>query len=208
MTTTQDKERVKAGEGESVSDTVELKSKALLELLEGASTNAGKDKSLPTLNAVLIESAGGYLMATATDRYRLIEGKIEVESGELTRGLVSLADIKRISALVKENKSGLVTLNRIGDLLTVSVLEGSLTVTLLDGTFPPTAHLLDAVESDPLPVSSMAFNPALFADYSKIVGKGQAVKVYFGGEGKPMRMRLTGDAVEWRALLMPMRYQD
>jgi DNA polymerase III sliding clamp (beta) subunit (PCNA family) len=195
-------------EGQSVSDTVEVKSKALLELLEGAGSNAGKDKSLPTLNAVLIEGAGGYLMATATDRYRLIEGKIEVESGELTRSLVSLADIKRISTLVKENKSGLVTLNRIGDLLTVSVLEGSLTVTLLDGSFPPTADLLNAVESEPLPVSSMAFNPALFADYSKIVGKGQAVKIYFGGEGKPMRMRLTGEAVEWRALLMPMRYKD
>jgi DNA polymerase III sliding clamp (beta) subunit (PCNA family) len=195
-------------EGQSVSDTVEVKSKALLELLEGAGSNAGKDKSLPTLNAVLIEGAGGYLMATATDRYRLIEGKIEVESGELTRSLVSLADIKRISALVKENKSGLVTLNRIGDLLTVSVLEGSLTVTLLDGSFPPTADLLNAVESEPIPVGSMAFNPALFADYSKIVGKGQAVKIYFGGEGKPMRMRLTGEAVEWRALLMPMRYKD
>jgi DNA polymerase III sliding clamp (beta) subunit (PCNA family) len=199
---------MKENESKVVSDTVELKSKALLELLEGAGTNAGKDKSLPMLNAVLIEGAGGYLMATATDRYRLIEGKIEVESGELTRSLVSLADIKRISTLVKENKSGLVTLNRIGDLLTVSVLEGSLTVTLLDGSFPPTADLLNAVESEPIPVGSMAFNPALFADYSKIVGKGQAVKIYFGGEGKPMRMRLTGEAVEWRALLMPMRYQD
>lgn len=208
MTTMKENESQIVKEGQSVSDTVEVKSKALLELLEGAGSNAGKDKSLPTLNAVLIEGAGGYLMATATDRYRLIEGKIEVESGELTRSLVSLADIKRISALVKENKSGLVTLNRIGDLLTVSVLEGSLTVTLLDGSFPPTADLLNAVESEPIPVGSMAFNPALFADYSKIVGKGQAVKIYFGGEGKPMRMRLTGEAVEWRALLMPMRYKD
>jgi DNA polymerase III sliding clamp (beta) subunit (PCNA family) len=204
----QENESQSVKESQSVNDTVELKSKALLELLEGASTNASKDKGLATLNAVLIEGAGGYLVATATDRYRLIEGKIEVESGELTSSLISLADIKRISALVKENKSGLVTLNRIGDLLTVSVPEGSLTVTHFYGTFPPTAHLLDAVESEPIPVSSMAFNPALFADYSKIVGKGQAVKVYFGGEGKPMRMRLTGDAVEWRALLMPMRYQD
>ena len=196
-------------ETKSVSDTVELKSGALLEILEGAATHAGKDKSLPTLNAVLIAGESGYLIATATDRYRLIEGKIELESGlGLTPSLVSLADTKRISALLKENKANCVTLNRIGDLLTVSVNEGSLTVTLLDGTFPPTAHLLDAVEGEPVPVSSMAFNPALFADYSKIAGKGAAIKVYFGGENKPMRMRLTGDKVEWRALLMPMRYVD
>jgi DNA polymerase III sliding clamp (beta) subunit (PCNA family) len=201
-------EQTRAVEGAGVSYALEVEGDSLRELLEGAITHAHKDKDLPALNAVMLEGEGGYLTARATDRYRLIEGKIEVESGELTRSLVSLADIKRISTLVKENKSGLVTLNRIGDLITVSVLEGSLTVTLLDGSFPPTADLLNAVESEPIPVGSMAFNPALFADYSKIVGKGQAVKIYFGGEGKPMRMRLTGEAVEWRALLMPMRYKD
>ena len=194
---------MKENESKVVSDTVELKSKALLELLEGASTNAGKDKSLPTLNAVLVEGEGGYLMATATDRYRLIEGKIEVESGELTRSLISLADIKRISTLVKENKSGLVTLNRIGDLLTVSVLEGSLTVTLLDGTFPPTADLLGAESREQL--GEVSFNPAFFSDYAKIAGKGNAVRVEFTGKNKPYIIHLPATSVEWRALLMPMR---
>ena len=50
---------MKENESKIVSDTVELKSKALLELLEGAGTHAHKDKSLPTLNAVLVEGAGG-----------------------------------------------------------------------------------------------------------------------------------------------------
>jgi DNA polymerase III sliding clamp (beta) subunit (PCNA family) len=194
---------MKENESKVVSDTVELKSKALLELLEGASTNAGKDKSLPTLNAVLVEGAGGYLMATATDRYRLIEGKIEVESGELTRSLISLADIKRISALVKENKANWVTLNRIGDLITVSVLEGSLTVTLLDGTFPPTADLLGAESREQL--GEVSFNPAFFSDYAKIAGKGNAVRVEFTGKNKPYIIHLPATSVEWRALLMPMR---
>jgi DNA polymerase III sliding clamp (beta) subunit (PCNA family) len=194
--------------GESL-NALEVEGGLLFELLEGVSTHAGKDKSLPVLNAVEVAGEGGYLIATATDRYRLIEGKIELESGQgLSSTLVSLADTKRIIALLKENRADWVSLNRIGDLLTVSVKEGSITVQLLDGTFPPTAHLLEAVEGEPVPVSSMAFNPALFADYSKIAGKGAAIKVYFGGEGKPMRMRLTGKRVEWRALLMPMRYTD
>ena len=196
-------------DSKSITDTVEIKSSSLVELLEGVSTHAGKDKSLPTLNAVLLAGGGGYLTGTATDRYRLIEGKIELESGQgLSSTLVSLADTKRIIALLKENRADWASLNRIGDLLTVSVNEGSITVQLLAGTFPPTAHLLQAVEGEPVPVSSMAFNPALFADYSKIAGKGAAIKVYFGGEGKPMRMRLTGKRVEWRALLMSMRYTD
>jgi hypothetical protein len=46
------------------------------------------------------------------------------------------------------------------------------------------------------------------ADYAKIAGKGQAIKIYFTGNNKPMRVRITGDKITWRALLMPMRYQD
>ena len=64
-------------ENKTVTDTVEVEGAALIELLEGVSTHAGKDKSLPTLNAVLLAGEGGYLIAIATDRYRLIEGKIE-----------------------------------------------------------------------------------------------------------------------------------
>lgn len=193
----------------SVSDTVEIKSSLLVQLLEGVSTHAGKDKSLPTLNAVNLAGEGGYLIATATDRYRLIEGKIELESGQgLTPSLVSLADVKRIITLVKDNKANQATFNRIGDLLTVSVLEGSITVQLLDGTFPPTQELFAKSEGEPVAVEGVAFNPAFFADYVKIAGKGEAVKLYFTGEGKPIRVRLTSKSVDWRALLMPMRYAD
>jgi hypothetical protein len=51
------------------------------------------------------------------------------------------------------------------------------------------------------------------ADYAKIAGKKACVKVYFTGEGKPMRVKISGDKIEkgkinWRALLMPMRYVD
>jgi hypothetical protein len=49
------------------------------------------------------------------------------------------------------------------------------------------------------------FNPALFADYAKIAGKGNAVRVEFMGKGKPMIIHLPVTKVEWRALLMPMR---
>jgi hypothetical protein len=46
------------------------------------------------------------------------------------------------------------------------------------------------------------------ADYGKIAGKGEGIKLYFTGEGKPIRVRITGDKIIWRALLMPMRYKD
>lgn len=187
---------------------VELEGVSLLALLEGVSSHAGKDKSLPTLNAVHVESEGGLFKAKATDRYRLIEGSLQTLDGRLEPSLVSLDDIKRVITLCKAHKANRVQLSRIGDTITASSLGDAITFTLLGGTFPPTEELFSKSEGDPVAVEGVAFNPALMADYAKIAGKKAAIKLYFTGEGKPMRVRITGDKITWRALLMPMRYVD
>jgi DNA polymerase III sliding clamp (beta) subunit (PCNA family) len=193
--------------GESL-NALEITGGLLLELLEGVSSHAGRDKSLPTLNAVEIEGGGGLLVARATDRYRLIEGGASSLEGSLDKALISLDDTKRIMALAKAHKPNRVALNRLGDSLTVSSLGDSLTVSLLGGTFPPTEDLFNKSEGEPSPIEGVAFNPAFMADYAKIAGKGSAIKIYFTGEGKPMRVRITSNTINWRALLMPMRYTD
>ena len=192
-------------ENKILTDTVEVENATLIELLEGASTHSSKDKSLHSLNSVQLEGEGaGYLVARATDRYRLIEGKIEVEHGQLSPSLISLVDVKRVIELAKSNKVSRVSLNRIGDLLTVSVSGSSITVQLLEANYPATFDdLLNKSEREPL--GEIAFNPALFADYAKIAGKGNAVRVEFTGKGKPIIIHLPITKVEWRALLMPMR---
>ena len=187
---------------------VELEGATLLTLLEGVSTHADKDKARPTLNAVHIESEGGLFKAKATDRYRLIEGSLPTLDGRLEPSLISLDDIKRVIALCKDHKANRVQFSRIGDAITVSSLGDAITLTVSDGTYPPTEDLFAKSESEPVAVDSVAFNPAFMADYAKIAGKGAAIKIYFTGEGKPMRVRITGDKVSWRALLMPMRYAD
>ena len=187
---------------------VEVEGVSLLTLLEGVSSHAGKDKSLPTLNAVHVESEGGLFKAKATDRYRLIEGSLQSLDGRLEPSLIPLYDIKRVITLCKDHKANLVQFSRIGDTITVSSLGDAITFTVLDGTFPPTEELLTKSEGEPVAIDSVAFNPAFMADYAKIAGKKAAIKVYFTGEGKPMRVRITSDTITWRALLMPMRYQD
>jgi DNA polymerase III sliding clamp (beta) subunit (PCNA family) len=189
-------------------NSVEIAGASLLELLEGVSSHAGKDKSLPTLNAVHIESEGGLFKAKATDRYRLIEGSLQTLDGGLEPSLISLDDVKRIITLLKAHKAHLIGLTRMGNALTVSALGDTITFTLLAGTFPPTEQLLSDSEGEPSAVDSIAFNPAFMADYAKIAGKGQAIKIYFTGKNKPMRVRITGDDITWRALLMPMSYKD
>ena len=177
-------------------------SEALAELLTGAATHAHKGEDLPTINAVQLWASDGKIYAAATDRYRLIEGVKEGE-GDLDPVLIRLNDIKRMIALVKGEKRRFpvaVTINASGGLVSVAVGGDSLTLNAYDGTFPPYTHLFPSGES--VPLAAINFNPALFADYAKIAGKGNAVGVRFYGEGKPMGIEL-GEG--WRALLMPMR---
>jgi DNA polymerase III sliding clamp (beta) subunit (PCNA family) len=189
-------------------NNIELDGGLLLELLEGVSTHAGRDKGMPVLNSLEIEGEGGLFTARATDRYRLIEGGARALDGSLDKSLISLEDTKRIITLLKAHKSHLIGLTRIGNALTVSALGDAVTFTLVEGTFPPTGELFTKGEGEPSAVEGVAFNPALMADYAKIAGKGAGIKVYFNGDGKPMRVRITSDTISWRALLMPMRYQD
>jgi len=187
---------------------VEIEGASLLEMLEGVSSHASKDKSLRTLNAVQLEGAGGDLIARATDRYRLIEGAVRYKEGDLDVSLISLEDIKKVLILLKAHKAHLINLTRIGDALTVSALGDAITFTLLDGNYPPMVQLLSDSEREPVSVQGMAFNPAFMSDYVKIAGKGAPVKFYFNGDNKPVRVRITGDKITWRALLMPMKYTD
>jgi DNA polymerase III sliding clamp (beta) subunit (PCNA family) len=211
MTTVKENESkiVKEGEGETnlVMNNIAIGSIDLLELLEGAITHADKGKNaLRALNSVQLLGGAGNLIARATDRYRLIEGKIAGE-GHLDHTLIALDDIKRVIEVAKANKLSLFTLNRIGDLLTVSTNGSSLTLTVLDANYPNTFGDL-FTKGEVTAIETIAFNPAFFADYAKIVGKGVQVSVTFKGERMPMVIGLIGDKVEWRALLMPMRLSN
>ena len=207
MTTMKESQGVKEGESNLVMNNITIGSFELLELLEGAITHADKGKSaLRALNSVQLLGGAGHLVARATDRYRLIEGKIAGE-GHLDHTLIALDDIKRVIEVVKANKVSRVTLNRIGDLLTVSVNGNSLTLTVLDANYPNTFSDLFS-KGEVTAIETIAFNPAFFADYAKIVGKGVQVSVTFKGDKSPMVIGLAGDKVEWKALLMPMRFSN
>jgi len=188
---------------------LEVEGAVLLELLEGVSTHASKDKGLTVLNALQVEGGGGLLTARATDRYRLLEGGIKALEGQLDPAIISLEDIKRIITLAKDHKRNLIGLSRVSNTLTVSSLGDSITFTLVEGTYPPTDYLLEQPfnpsGSDLGVTDTVAFNPAFFADYAKIAGKGAPVTITFTGKGKIMLIGIKSDTVAWRGALMPMR---
>ena len=191
---------------EKATDTISVKATLLRELLEGVSLCAHKGSDLATLNAVSIEAGEGKIIARATDRFRLIKGEV-VGGGDLFRSiLIPLADIKRVITLIKEEKwEREVQLSRVGDMLSVTYNSNTLTILLCSGTFPPSDHLFPDT-SNPSPIGEVMLNPALLADYGKIAGKKEGIKLIFSGAGKPITVQLPENKnIKWSALIMPMR---
>jgi hypothetical protein len=192
-------------ERETMTDSLSVSAVALVELLEGASTHADKGKNgLRALSAVQVVGESGRLTARATDRFRAIEGKIAGDGADLFPSLISLDDVKRVISLAKDNKVGRITFTRVANLLTVSVSGSAITIQLLEENYPPNFDDLFN-KGEVTPTSKVSFNPAFFADYAKVAGKGNAVTIEFKGEKAPFTIGLKGEKVEWRALLMPMR---
>ena len=182
----------------------------IIELFEGAATHAHNGKEpLQVLHTLRIYSEGGHLYAAATDRYRVISGRIEATSSlDLDKSLISLPDVKRITSLLKGEGKRMdslpVTFTRLGDSLSVSVRGNAISIELVSGTYPPVGKFIGG-DMQAAALESVNLNPAFFADYARIAGKGEAVGITFTGAGKPMQIDIKGKRVEWRALLMPMR---
>lgn len=192
--------------------TFTVKSQALADLLKGAAAVAG-GPDLPALNTVALSVKDGNLLATATDRYRMAEGTISLESesegqDEKREGenlLVRVADVKRIVDLLPKRGAWPVIFSRVGDMLSVAVGGDSLTVTLSADKFPESAHIWATTEGQPVPLDRIGVTPGLMGGFEKVVGKKVAITWTFYGERKPMRSDYSGGAVAWRLLLMPAK---
>jgi hypothetical protein len=211
------KERAKNMDTLTRADTLQgltLDASAALDLLTGAAIAAHSKADLPALNCVNVSASDGILTAVATDRYRLIYGEItgEREGASLDPISIPLADIKRITAAIKAlPKAALsratVSLNRVGDILTVTINAGeggtNLVVNLYTGQqFPPFKHLFDG---EATPVSELQLNADYLAAFAKVPTNGGGQLFTFTGDRKPIRVKINHDVITWHGLLMPMR---
>jgi DNA polymerase III sliding clamp (beta) subunit (PCNA family) len=186
-------------------DTVTINAAVLDDLMLGAIVAADKGKSaLPKLSAIYLTAGDGVITATATDRYRLISGEIAGE-GNLSETMIRLDDVKRITAAIKAVKRlGDVTLDRVGDMVTVRVNRSGDTLTITAGydTFPPFKHLLGG---DPAAISELRLDVDLVASFAKVPNNGGGQCFTFTGDRKPITISINHDLIKWDAILMPMR---
>lgn len=186
-------------------ETVTVKASDLNDLLTGASVAMDKGKgAISQLASVYLTAKGdGYLTANASDKYRLIEGKFEIDGGELAECQINANDLKNILTTIKANKiAGEITLTRAGDTLSLAIGSTSLNLILGGGKFPPFEHLF---ELEAKPVDKIMLNPSYLASFDKVPASDGGNTFTFYGETKPVRVSINHNRISWRALLMPMK---
>ena len=179
-------------------------------LLSGAILATDKDKSMPALNCVMIESRDGKLIAAATDRYRMHEGSTD-HAQDFKRTFIMRDDVTKIRSFLKDKVkhrspgSGDIILTvDSNDLITVSdIFHNSVTCRGQLVNFPPYEHL---IPTEFIPTDTIGINPSFLADLAKIPGvdKGNPMILKLNGPNKPLLAEVSGD-VSWRVLVMPMR---
>ena len=186
-------------------DTLTVKASEFSDLLTGASVamDKGKNATDNLASLYLTAKGDGYLMAYASDRYRLIEGKFELDSGTLAECQLRANDVKNILATIKANKlAGEITLTRAGDTLSLAIGSTSLNVILGGSKFPPYSHLF---ELEPKPIDKIMLNPTYLASFDKVPASDDGNTFIFYGENKPVEVTINHNRISWRALLMPMK---
>jgi len=186
-------------------ETITVKASDLNDLLLGVSVamDKGKNATDNLASLYLTAKGDGYLTAYATDRYRLIEGKFELDGGNLAECQIRTNDVKNILATIKANKvAGEITLTRAGDTLSLAIGSTSLNVILGGGKFPPFEHLF---ASEPVAIDRIMLNPTYLASFDKVPASDGGNTFTFYGETKPVGVTINHNRISWRALLMPMR---
>lgn len=188
--------------------TVTVSGSDFRDLIAGALTHASKDETLARLCGIYLGREEGKIIAVATDRYRLIEGKIESEGeGESNPVRLAYHDAKALSSALSKVKREKVTLTLAGDIVSVTVAGSTYTYTAHLDDLPPYRHLME-VSGDPVAFPYLSLNPSFFADYGKICGKWAQVVVRQYGGDKPYHIEIFDTDIEWRAMLMPMRVKE
>lgn len=172
---------------------------------------AGTDPMLPVLNTVHFEVRDGWLLAEATDRFRIGINRTKTET-KAFEALVRLRDTRTIRRIFKPHRgeNPALTLTVSGDNLRVDRSGGlgfaSSTFALVPGQFPSIRHLVaKTLQEEPSPERYFGVNAKFLADWGHACSNGEPLYVR---QSDPARPILLAAGSNFIGLQMPLRISD
>lgn len=200
----------------------EITAKQFAQLVRPVVPLAAADGMLPILNAVHFYSAGDYLVASATDRFRLGIHRRRLDGAppvDLKFGL-SLASISRIGQIFRGPRTfdpvlrfsiedGLARVSQTGGL--EGIVEASVAFPLVDGEFPNLPKIItNGLDSDMERADTVGVNSAFLADFQHAVTDATPLVIRMGGtdlDKASTRPLILTAGEDFIGLLMPVRFE-
>ena len=162
--------------------------------------------NLPVLNAVSIEAHGDYLIATATDRYRL--GVQRVKMAEPVPGFAAIISIRALRSVLSIFKAtrksdpllsitaaeGVLSVKSVSGLgIDYGFMTGSMTWPLVDGQYPEVRSIFTkgSAKEDSVP---LLLNPSFLADFAAAQTQGEPM-VMRGTAGHAVFVQIGADFI-------------
>lgn len=189
----------------------DISTKELAKLVKPVMPLAHKDGMLPILNAVVFESAGDYITASATDRYRMGIARAKIDPAP-PPGLnikLGLGELRQLLSVFKSDAKmeRTVTITVLDDRIKVEqtlgfgFMDASMSFPLVKGDFPPLAKLLNEAQLvDPSP--AVGLNAAHLSDFRHAIREGEPLIVRSAQANKPIIVTAGSHFI---GALMPMR---
>lgn len=177
---------------------------------------AGGDDMLPVLTCLQIRSYGGWLVASATDRFRL---GVHRQRGEWPADWAALVPVRTLRGIFSTFKAGRgsdpelaltivddhnlkveLTGGLAGDLFT----EASITYPLISGEFPDLGKIISAaIDAEP-EAGDRKFNWKYLSAFAAADHLGSGLVMHGGNPSMPM---LVTDGADFVGILMPRRVE-
>lgn len=197
--------------------TVEIEIHDFADLVNPILPIAGTDEMLPVLTCVKFSVRGGWLLASATDRFRLAVKRVKTDATGFD-ALVPQRDIRTILKIFKprrrDEEFGKLTLEHhpTKNELQVSRSDGfnwsfgfidaSLRFTAESGEYPEIHKVINAAAGAPRETDGwFAVNPTYMADWRHAVGRNRPLLIRLGKPNQPILV--TAD--DFIGLQMPLR---
>lgn len=196
-----------------VSQKLVMPAGRLAAMLADASVFASSDKSRPVLCAVKVAAHDGRVQVVGCDSYVL--GVFTSDGEGSFCGLVDIADVKRILAILKplaKTPAVEVVLERDGQTLTVrTILGDSVSCRLIEADYPNWGQLTGRAEianDDGTGAEFSGFTTKTLGQIAKLkLGGSHAVSIVWETRGKlkPAHVYASHDGITFRGLVMPNR---
>lgn len=184
--------------------------RALTELVAPVLPHVDQSQSLPVLGCVKLETVGGYLTATATDRYAVALSRVPVGEDVQFHAVIDQRDLRALLAMFKPRRGETDDLTlevtsphtlRVegpGALFSNAVIEYA----LMESEYPKLSQIFERRHGEPSTDGLVDVNPTLLAKFQHAAGPNSPIHIDLGDGKRPIFIT-AGD--NFIGALMPVR---